>query len=65
MSRVSFGGERYVLYGILRKKEMNNKRNQDKSEKTLTKKDEQYKEVNPIKKIINNDIKSLYTEISK
>ena len=44
---------------------MNNKRNQDKSEKTLTKKDEQYKEVNPIKKIINNDIKSLYTEISK
>ena len=41
MSRVSFPGERYVRYTVLRKKEMNNKRKEDKSEKTLTKKDEQ------------------------
>ena len=43
MSRVSFPGERYVRYTVLRKKEMNNKRKEDKSEKTLTKKDEQLK----------------------
>ena len=40
-----------ILYGILRKKEMNNKRKEDKSEKTLTKKDEQLKK---LKKEINN-----------
>ena len=34
-----------ILYGILRKKEMNNKRKEDKSEKTLTKKDEQLKKL--------------------
>ena len=43
VSRVSFPGERYVWYTVLRKKEMNNKRKEDKSEKTLTKKDEQLK----------------------
>ena len=41
VSRVSFPGERYVWYTVLRKKEMNNKRKEDKSKKTLTKKDEQ------------------------
>ena len=34
-----------ILYGILRKKGMNNKRKEDKSEKTLTKKDEQLKKL--------------------
>ena len=34
-----------IPYGILRKKEMNNKRKEDKSEKTLTKKDEQLKKL--------------------